>query len=383
MSQAPTREKCNDGSWDFGDNPGDFPLWFGKHKGQAFSELDLGYRYYMLSQFTESDSANGEKFKALHHVYNEWYDERKSPFSQIVWFGEDKGHEIRVLYGQPKKWRFLITGGCKPENKNALLELFARQEAWLEKHPRALREKRYPVMICNSVGEKLGPRDGTLSPDPDDKYQSDDGFIVDDDFDDEESEDEEEDMKEEDHEDETDDEPINKKSKRTSASFRTVNPQLQESPSRTRKRASEFIASSESDTATETEENSDMSRDEKASMSFSRKPASPRPRKSRTKKHKVLRTPPPIFDSDDEDDNLPPISKVLQNSHTKEPAYEMKGRSDVTAMVSIIASDDEGSDEEDIVAPGSSRRKTRIGQTPRRLVKREEYKKVTKLSFED
>jgi hypothetical protein len=88
-----------------------------------------------------------------------------------------------------------------------------------------------------------------------------------------------------------------------------------------------------------------------------------------------------MFDNDEEDDDFPPVSKILQTSHTKEPASERKARSSEKVTVSLI--DEEDSDDKDIVAPGSSRRNTRIGQTSRRLVKRKEYRKVSKISFED
>ena len=56
MSQRMEENEQSDSKWDFGENPGEFLIWFGKHKDAPFHEVDLGYRHYMLIQFAESST---------------------------------------------------------------------------------------------------------------------------------------------------------------------------------------------------------------------------------------------------------------------------------------------------------------------------------------
>jgi hypothetical protein len=57
MSQASEEPAQNDIGWGFESNPGEYPMWFGKHMSLTFKEIDLGYRNFMLIKL-EAKSAN-------------------------------------------------------------------------------------------------------------------------------------------------------------------------------------------------------------------------------------------------------------------------------------------------------------------------------------
>ncbi|KAI1415157.1 hypothetical protein F5Y13DRAFT_156753 [Hypoxylon sp. FL1857] len=103
-------------------------------------------------------------------------DERKSPLSTTVWFGKYKGHELRVLYTRPERWRWLLRN-CR-HWAPALRNIEERYRAYRRKHPRRVPASRAPAMIVNPTGERLGPHDDRPASDNDESYDSDDGFVV-------------------------------------------------------------------------------------------------------------------------------------------------------------------------------------------------------------
>ncbi|KAI9650675.1 hypothetical protein NHQ30_000697 [Ciborinia camelliae] len=162
--------------------PGSIPIWFGKHEGVLFKDLEDSYVYWALNECARGTaSANLHKFKDLYNRYNDWLDRKhnrskKSPGSIAIWFGEDKGREFRQVRNQPRKWRWLITpGNCRWRPR--LLEIDRQYQKWLEGHRRKPSQYRKRPEIVNPRGERLGREDDGAASDVG-SYVSDDGFVV-------------------------------------------------------------------------------------------------------------------------------------------------------------------------------------------------------------
>ncbi|KAI0840095.1 hypothetical protein F5Y06DRAFT_248068 [Hypoxylon sp. FL0890] len=156
--------------------PGATIMWFGKFQGTRLDQLTDHYRWTMYRFALENNSDNWVLFRQLHDEYMSWLDERRSPLSTTVWFGKYKGHEMRVLYTRPRRWRWLIKncGHWAP----ALRNIEARFRVYRRKHPRRRPVSRAPAMVVNPTGESLGLRDDRVASDNDESYDSDDGFVV-------------------------------------------------------------------------------------------------------------------------------------------------------------------------------------------------------------
>lgn len=115
--------------------------------------------------------------------------------STKVWFGKFKDHEVRVLYDAPRRWRWLINNCWKW--REDLLDIHRRYKIWRSKRPpKHYHAPRAPREVVNPMGEKLGLRDDGVASDADESYDSDDGFIVPDDYESTDAEDPEYDTEE-------------------------------------------------------------------------------------------------------------------------------------------------------------------------------------------
>ncbi|KAI2473862.1 hypothetical protein F4781DRAFT_427098 [Annulohypoxylon bovei var. microspora] len=155
--------------------PGEEKMWFGKFEGTQLDQLTDNYRWTIYRLAREKPSPLLQEFRQLHDEYTSWLDERQSPLSTKVWFGKHKGHELRILYTRPRRWRWLVKNTVwGPE----LDGIGRRYLAYKAKHPRRLPVSRARPVILNPVGERLGPADDRAASDNDEDYDTDDGFIV-------------------------------------------------------------------------------------------------------------------------------------------------------------------------------------------------------------
>ncbi|KAI0026250.1 hypothetical protein F4780DRAFT_17792 [Xylariomycetidae sp. FL0641] len=160
------------------EEPGATVMWFGKYEGWRLDKLPDWYRWSLVSFSYENDYPNLVVYREVHDEYLAWLDQRRSPLSDRVWFGQDKGHELRVLYGQPRKWRWLLQN-CTKWSK-VLRDIERRYLQYrASRPPRRTGGPRAPRVVVNPVGERLGPRDDYPSSDNYyEDYDSDDGFVV-------------------------------------------------------------------------------------------------------------------------------------------------------------------------------------------------------------
>ncbi|KAI0897841.1 hypothetical protein F4806DRAFT_507621 [Annulohypoxylon nitens] len=155
--------------------PGEVLMWFGKFEGTRLDQLTDNYRWTIYRLGREKPNAMFREFREIHDLYTAWLDERRSPLSTKVWFGKHQGHEIRVLYNAPRRWRWLVRNTVwGPE----LASIEQRFTAWRAKHPRRNPAPRARPVILNPVGEKLGLYDDRAASDNDEPYDTDGGFIV-------------------------------------------------------------------------------------------------------------------------------------------------------------------------------------------------------------
>lgn len=155
--------------------PGEVLMWFGKFEGTRLNQLTNNYRWTIYRLSREKPNAMFREFREIHDLYTAWLDERRSPLSTKVWFGKHQGHEIRVLYNAPRRWRWLVRNTVwGPE----LASIEQRFTAWRAKHPRRNPAPRARPVILNPVGEKLGLYDDRAASDNDEPYNTDGGFIV-------------------------------------------------------------------------------------------------------------------------------------------------------------------------------------------------------------
>lgn len=182
-------------------------------------------------------------FREQHARYLDWLDERRNPLSTKIWFGKYKGCEIRRFYMVSRSWNWLLCH-CRDWREDwhdDLIDIQRRYVAWKAKQPRnfykvparapreavgtvlvrsGLRDDgvtyapqprrevvvnpageeldlqdeviyarrrgrgpdRAPRVIVNPVGERLDWRDDRVASDADESYDSDDSFVVPDDY---------------------------------------------------------------------------------------------------------------------------------------------------------------------------------------------------------
>ncbi|KAI0885139.1 uncharacterized protein GGS22DRAFT_139460 [Annulohypoxylon maeteangense] len=155
--------------------PGEVVMWFGKFKGTQLEKLDDNYRWKIYRMGREIPSNMLREFRDVHDRYTAWLDETRSPLSTEVWFGQHRGHELRVLYAAPRKWNWLVKNTVwGPE----LVGIEKRFIAWRARHPKKQPASRARPVILNPVGRRLGPADDRVASDNDESYDSDDGFVV-------------------------------------------------------------------------------------------------------------------------------------------------------------------------------------------------------------
>ncbi|KAI1462301.1 hypothetical protein F4805DRAFT_410111 [Annulohypoxylon moriforme] len=155
--------------------PGDEVMWFGKFMGTPLKDLSENYRWTIYRLGREKPSPLLQEYRQLHDLYTASLDEKQSPLSTKVWFGQHRGHELRTLYNAPRRWNWLVQNTVwGPE----LRGIQKRWLAWKAKHPRRPPVSRARPVIQNPVGSRLGPRDDGVASDIDEPYDTDDGFIV-------------------------------------------------------------------------------------------------------------------------------------------------------------------------------------------------------------
>ncbi|ETS79496.1 hypothetical protein PFICI_09349 [Pestalotiopsis fici W106-1] len=169
-------------SLDVGMEPGATVMWFGTHEGVRMDELTEEYRRHLEHGSYWDRTPNLLRFRNLHTRYLDWLDQERSPLSAPIWFGKYRGHELRILYTRPRRWRWLMDNCGKW--RRALLDMIRRYELWRELHDpdwqyrRRRRRQTHGRMIVNKVGERLLPRDDGPASDDDDSYATDSSFIV-------------------------------------------------------------------------------------------------------------------------------------------------------------------------------------------------------------
>lgn len=92
---------------------------------------------------------------------------------------------MRKLYANKGRWRFQTKSGAFYRDPLPWIE--QRFLKWKEAHPRSRERPRTQHEIVNPVGENLGRIDDSI-PDQDEEYESDDGFVVSDEYVEEEEE---------------------------------------------------------------------------------------------------------------------------------------------------------------------------------------------------
>ncbi|KAH9890891.1 hypothetical protein F4778DRAFT_785294 [Xylariomycetidae sp. FL2044] len=159
--------------------PGATLIWFGKHKGERLDKLPDDYRWWLAPYAGRRRHPNGTTtFGDVHARYLDWLDERRSPYSERVWFGKWEDHEVRIILDKTWRRRWYLSE-CKW--RRALKEIDRRYVAWRKKHPRKRHAARTPSLRLNPVGEKLRPRDDCPASDQDEDYEYDDFVVPDDD----------------------------------------------------------------------------------------------------------------------------------------------------------------------------------------------------------
>lgn len=111
--------------------PGSRKLWFGRHEGIRLDELYEGYKAWAChpdqKQFRwvrhlacERDvlvnieaSGQYDEFKQLCDEYQQWReanlpDKEVNPGNDIVWFGQYKHQEFRMIYNAPGYLKYLL-----------------------------------------------------------------------------------------------------------------------------------------------------------------------------------------------------------------------------------------------------------------------------------
>ncbi|KAK7745230.1 hypothetical protein SLS62_009859 [Diatrype stigma] len=226
--------------------PGATIMWFGMHRGDRLDQLEEEYCRKLVHFSRENPSTNLVAFRELYTRYLDWLDERRNPLFTQIWFGEFTGFEIWYFYVSQIRWRWLFDR-CG-EWRDDLIDIQRRYVAWEAKHPekccdlparaprkavdivdvkpslrdgdancapQARREvasrvgkelnlqddevpyarrrgrgpDRAPRVILNPVGKRLGLQDDGVASDADESYDSDDGFVVPDDYESTETED--------------------------------------------------------------------------------------------------------------------------------------------------------------------------------------------------
>ncbi|KAI0054861.1 hypothetical protein BV25DRAFT_1922309 [Artomyces pyxidatus] len=161
--------------------PGDTKIWFGRHLGKRFSELDEGYKQWCLhperrvypwyDDFVKLNNDN-ERWKAEHET-------ARSPGTIIVWFGKYKGHPFSDIFNRPAYMRALLNEKnvhCSWYPK--LCDIVEQYKAWLKDNKKGYRPRRRTELIQHR-GILLGSwDDGSFPFDADDEYDLDDGFVV-------------------------------------------------------------------------------------------------------------------------------------------------------------------------------------------------------------
>ncbi|KAI1215039.1 uncharacterized protein F4807DRAFT_18510 [Annulohypoxylon truncatum] len=159
--------------------PGEELMWFGKFEGTPLDQLDDNYRWTIYRLSREKPNTLLQGFRDLHDQYTAWLDEKYSPLSTKVWFGQHRGHELRVIYNSPRRWNWLVHNTVWGPELAGIEERYLSWKA--RQQPRRRPVARARPVIENPVGSRLGPADDRVASDNDEPYDSDGGFVVSDD----------------------------------------------------------------------------------------------------------------------------------------------------------------------------------------------------------
>ncbi|KAI1319387.1 hypothetical protein F5Y16DRAFT_102361 [Xylariaceae sp. FL0255] len=163
-------------------DPGSKIMWFGEHKGTRLDNLDDSYRWWIVGEVNSKHNltSNFIDFARWNTRYLDWRCERHSPLLIKIWFGQDKGREIRSVYSSgvgryASKWTWWLKN---TDWSFALRDIERRYLEWQEEQTPISRPSRRQFNgFVNPVGQRLTRWDDRAAPDNNEDYEK-DSFIA-------------------------------------------------------------------------------------------------------------------------------------------------------------------------------------------------------------